>query len=272
VNFADGRIKGYGIRMGPRQKTFYVLYVRGNKNYGKNDFSGNSDGTVTDRATGLVWTKEDSGRGMVWKDALSYCENLNAGGRKDWRLPNAKELQSLVDYTRAPSLSGTAAIGPEFDSTVIVNEAGQADFPYYWTSTTHASAMSGASAAYISFGRALGYMNYAWVDVHGAGAQRSDPKTGDPAAYPYGHGPQGDAIRIYNYARCVAGGAEFDRKAGTKPASASSGSVGRPGAPKEAFDACSGKAYGDFCSFSAPRGLISGVCGYGMETSLICLP
>jgi hypothetical protein len=41
------------------------------------------------------------------------------------------------------------------------------------------------------------------MDVHGAGAQRSDPKSGDPDAYPTGHGPQGDAIRIYNYVRCV---------------------------------------------------------------------
>ena len=38
VNFADGRIKGYGIgtRNG-RQKTFYVLYVRGKESYGKNN-------------------------------------------------------------------------------------------------------------------------------------------------------------------------------------------------------------------------------------------
>ena len=42
-----------------------------------------------------------------------------------------------------------------------------------------------------------------WVDVHGAGAQRSDPKLGDPSAYPHGDGPQGDAIRIYNYVRLV---------------------------------------------------------------------
>jgi hypothetical protein len=46
-------------------------------------------------------------------------------------------------------------------------------------------------------------MNGTWMDVHGAGAQRSDPKSGDPADYPYGHGPQGDAIRIYNYVRLV---------------------------------------------------------------------
>ena len=42
-----------------------------------------------------------------------------------------------------------------------------------------------------------------WKDVHGAGAQRSDPKAGDPNDYPTGHGPQGDAIRIYNYVRPV---------------------------------------------------------------------
>jgi hypothetical protein len=41
------------------------------------------------------------------------------------------------------------------------------------------------------------------LDVHGAGSQRSDPKTGDPDDYPYGHGPQGDVIRIYNFVRLV---------------------------------------------------------------------
>ena len=46
-------------------------------------------------------------------------------------------------------------------------------------------------------------MNGNWLDVHGAGAQRSDPKVGDPADYPTGHGPQGDAIRIYNMVRLV---------------------------------------------------------------------
>jgi hypothetical protein len=44
-----------------------------------------------------------------------------------------------------------------------------------------------------------------YSDVHGAGAQRSDPKTGDPARFPHGHGPQGDAIRIYDFVRLVRG-------------------------------------------------------------------
>jgi len=55
----------------------------------------------------------------------------------------------------------------------------------------------------VAFGRAMGYMDGAWRDVHGAGAQRSDPKAGDPADYPTGNGPQGDAIRIYNYVRLM---------------------------------------------------------------------
>ena len=44
------------------------------------------------------------------------------------------------------------------------------------------------------------------MDVHGAGAQRSDPKTGDPSSYPvYGHGPQGDmcSVSIITSAACA---------------------------------------------------------------------
>ena len=60
-----------------------------------------------------------------------------------------------------------------------------------------ASAFEVASeAVYIAFGRALGDVDGAWVDTHGAGAQRSDPKAGSAASYPYGHGPQGDVVRI----------------------------------------------------------------------------
>lgn len=46
--------------------------------------------------------------------------------------------------------------------------------------------------------------NGQWIDAHGAGAQRSDPKVKDPAkTYPYADGPQGDAIRVENYVRLV---------------------------------------------------------------------
>jgi hypothetical protein len=42
----------------------------------------------------------------------------------------------------------------------------------------------------IAFGRAMGYMGGIWGDVHGAGAQRSDPKDGNPGDYPFGRGPR----------------------------------------------------------------------------------
>ena len=214
VNFADGRIKGYGLALFGSNKTFFVIYVRGNTGYGQNDFADNGDGTITDNATGLMWSRDDSGIGLNWEEALAWVEQNNAKnylGYSDWRLPDAKELQSIVDYTRSPDSTGSAAINPLFDVASIVNEAGQVDFPSYWTSTTHVnwSAVPGPSGVYVAFGRAMGYMNNTWVDVHGAGAQRSDPKSGDPADYPFGRGPQGDAIRIYNYVRCVRSGSQI---------------------------------------------------------------
>jgi hypothetical protein len=206
LNLADGRIKGYPIQTSGRvEKTYYVYYVRGNENYGINQFINNNNGTITDKPTGLMWMTTDSEQGMNWKDALSFAENLDYAGYSDWRLPDAKELQSIIDYSRSPDGTGTAAIDPMFTCTAIVNEAGVSDFPCYWSSTTHANMRenAGANAAYVSFGRALGYWMGMWQDVHGAGAQRSDPKLGDAANYPYGHGPQGDAIRILNFVRCV---------------------------------------------------------------------
>ena len=204
VNFADGRIKGYGMTMpGMGDKTFFVQCVRGNAYYGINDFVDNGDGTVTDAATGLMWARDDSGAGMDWQAALAYAETSGLAGHDDWRLPNSKELQSIVDYSRSPGTTASAAIDPVFNSAGIVNEAGQADWAFYWTGTTHANAIGGANACYVAFGRALGYMNGAWMDVHGAGCQRSDPKQGDPADFPYGNGPQGDAIRIDNMVRLV---------------------------------------------------------------------
>jgi hypothetical protein len=204
VNFADGRIKCYPTQVG-RNNGYYLRLVRGEP-YGQNEFIDYGDGTVIDQATGLVWQQDDSGTGLDWPSALDYCENLDLGGDTDWRLPNAKELQSIVDYSRSPGTTSSAAISPLFITTPIVNEAGQGDYAYYWTSTTHANQMGGSSAVYISFGRGLGYMNDTYLDVHGAGSQRSDPKTGDLADYPTTMGPQGDVRRLENYARCVRGG------------------------------------------------------------------
>lgn len=204
VNFADGRIKGYGYKRPgrSREKKFYVRYVRGNE-YGINDFVNNGDGTVTDRATGLMWMQKDSGKGMNWQDALEYSENMAYAKYNDWRLPNAKELQHLVDYSRSPAATDSPAIDPIFTTTSIKNEAGVIDYPYFWTSTTHLDGPHpGGNAVYVAFGRAIGKMHDKVMDVHGAGAQRSDPKTGSASF----HGPQGDARRSSNFVRCVRGG------------------------------------------------------------------
>jgi hypothetical protein len=175
--------------------------------------------TVYDEVTGLTWVRspDTDGNGelespadkLTWTEAQAYPAILNAaafGGYDDWRLPNAKELQSIVDYTRSPATTGSAAIDPVFHATAITNEAGAEDYAFYWSGTTHANSMGGGYGAYVAFGRSLGYMNNNWVDVHGAGSQRSDPKEGDPTDFPAGHGPQGDAIRINNMVRVVRGG------------------------------------------------------------------
>lgn len=214
-NAADGRIKGYPI-FDPRQrsgKRFTVRFVRGNKKYGRNRLHDNQDGTISDLATGLMWEKSDSGKGMNWQDALAWVAQKNAKthlGYKDWRLPDTKELHSIVDYSRSPQESASPAISPKFEVSAIMDEAGRKNYPFYWTSTTHQSVRGGFDAVYISFGDAYGYFkppgalgNPTLLDVHGAGAQRSDPKAGDPSDVPRGRGPQGDVIRILNYVRLV---------------------------------------------------------------------
>jgi hypothetical protein len=76
-------------------------------------FIDNGNGTVTDNLTGLVWLKNANCFGQkTWTEALDASNNLNQGicGLTDgsisgnWRLPNIKELQSLLDYGQAPAL------------------------------------------------------------------------------------------------------------------------------------------------------------------------
>jgi len=207
VNFADGRIKGYGLEIAGTDKTFFVMCVRDNTSYGQNYFIDNGDGTISDNATALMWAQDDSGEGLNWQEALAWVATKNSEnylGYSDWRLPNAKELQSLVDYSRSPDTTSSAAIDAKFNATSITNNANQTDYPFYWASTTHLK-WTGLveQGVYVAFGRAMGYLDDVWQDVHGAGAQRSDPKSGDPADYPTGSGPQGDVVRIYNYVRLV---------------------------------------------------------------------
>lgn len=208
VNFADGRIKSYPKykRRERKDNELYVRYVRENSAYGINRFKANGEQTVSDLATGLMWSRSDSETGMDYPTAKKYVKKLNQQkylGYQDWRVPTAKELQSIVDYTRSPDVTKSPAINSVFKTSSILNEAGKKDYPYFWTSSQLNVDGRSPEQIYIAFGRALGFMRNQWVDIHGAGAQRSDPPTGDPTQFKNGRGPQGDAVRIQNYIRVV---------------------------------------------------------------------
>ncbi|RWX43989.1 hypothetical protein H206_02652, partial [Candidatus Electrothrix aarhusensis] len=95
-------------------------------------------------------------------------------------------------------------IDPLFSTTEITDPDGNAQYPYFWTGTNHQDGVNHYDGAvYIAFGEAQGMMNNMLLDVHGAGAQRSDPKGGDPDDYPQYFGPQGDLCYVFNYVRCV---------------------------------------------------------------------
>ncbi|MEI6088843.1 MAG: DUF1566 domain-containing protein [bacterium] len=197
VNFGTGHIKAYSISVGPKH---FVRCVRGNLSYGVNLFQNNNDGTISDLATGLMWQQTDNGSGMDWEHALAYAQtqnNANYLGHNDWRLPNTKELQSLVDYTRSPYATNSANVGPAINSmfscTAIKNDGGKADYPYYWTCTSAKPNPNGAyaSAWYVAFGLAE---NGGGEDLHGAGAVRFDKKIVGT-----GEGEE----RVLNYVRLV---------------------------------------------------------------------
>ena len=93
-------------------------------------FTNNNNGTVTDIKTGLVWQQGEPGS-MTWGPALSYCEGLTLGGDSGWRLPNIKELESLIDDSRYFPATDTNY----FPNAIAIS---------YWSSTTDASNSYGA--------------------------------------------------------------------------------------------------------------------------------
>ncbi|MGH9360438.1 MAG: DUF1566 domain-containing protein [Thermoanaerobaculia bacterium] len=100
-------------------------------------FLDRGDGTVEDRCTGLLWVKQAPEEAWTWCEALAYCEGLEHPGSAGWRLPNARELESLVDFGR-PS----PAIDPVFTA-----------FPGgHWTSTSFTEAPDSAWCVVFSSG------------------------------------------------------------------------------------------------------------------------
>ena len=96
----------------------------------------NGNDTVTDRSTGLMWQQNTSSDVYSWERALSHAESLTLAGYDDWRLPNSRELLSIVNYDGyTPSIDWES-----FPATKT---------SMYWTSNTPPG-LSGA-AMYVGF-------------------------------------------------------------------------------------------------------------------------
>jgi hypothetical protein len=125
-------------------------------------FTDNLNGTITDNATGLMWIKDPSlcGGGtypnawasaantpapMTWANAIASCEALNYAVYGDWRLPNVKELQSIVDYGRA---------NPTIDQTYFPNTQSN----IYWSSTTFLASTISVFTVHFYYGDVDMYM------------------------------------------------------------------------------------------------------------------
>ena len=123
VSFHDGYVDG-----NDKTVNSYVRCVRGSEPPAQS-FTDNGDGTVTDNVTGLMWQQEDDNIMKQWPGALNYCNGLSFAGHTDWRLPNKRELVSILDYsTYNPTIDTTA-----FPKTKLF---------HYWSSTTSANETS----------------------------------------------------------------------------------------------------------------------------------
>jgi len=112
-------------------------------------FTDNGDGTVTDNLTGLIWLKDADCFGLkTWATALSDANTLNSGEcdlsdgsvQGDWRLPNVREMQSLIDY------------GSSYDALPSGHPFYNVQSCSYWTSTTYALDTSGAWGVGLNLG------------------------------------------------------------------------------------------------------------------------
>jgi hypothetical protein len=118
----------------------WALCVRNNQK--TISFVDNGDNTITDQKTRLIWQKQDDGTKRSRENALDYCENLTLGGSSSWRLPNIKELESIVDDNR---------VSPSINTT-------------YFPDTKHLS-----DANYISSSEYLASSNYSWTVTFNSG-------------------------------------------------------------------------------------------------------
>jgi len=178
VNHMTGHIKAYPADVSDMGK--YIRPVRGDI-YGVEDYLDNGDGTVTDNASGLMWMSADLKECVDWETALEMAENYEYAGYSDWRLPDVKELQSIVDYS-----GSYPAINQNYFQC---SENQENQNYYYWTSTSaYLSALEPDynSAWYVAFG----------YTSHGAGAVRFSPKYEESAASSEGEDNILNSVRL----------------------------------------------------------------------------
>jgi hypothetical protein len=119
----------------------------------------NGDGTVSDLNTGLTWEKKGWDGGphdftaqLSWTAAFDFVAALNAGafaGYRDWRLPNKRELQTIMDAGEVDPCVG-AAFDSDCEPGCTPLECSCTHTAGYWTSTSYAG--DGEFAWYLSFG------------------------------------------------------------------------------------------------------------------------
>jgi len=119
---------------------------------------------VEDTHTGLIWQNRDDGNKRPWADAKYYCDELVWAGRKDWRLPTALELSTIIDYG-------------EYDPT-ISTEVFDSRASSYWSSTASTIIPDGAWFVNFLNGVVNAYtkdeLNYALCVCGGSDSQTDD--------------------------------------------------------------------------------------------------
>ncbi len=85
-------------------------------------FQINSDGTVLDKETNLMWAADDNDQSMTWAEAGEYCTSYDVAGYKDWRTPTVSELAALLEagirqHEKIIRISGDRVWASETDDT-----------------------------------------------------------------------------------------------------------------------------------------------------------
>ena len=93
----------------PKGSIAWVRCVRGNP-LPLGPYVDNKDDTVTDQSTGLMWQQTNDVSKSSWDDALAHCSESVLAGHDGWRLPNIRELFSIVErYQAATAVLGSRA-------------------------------------------------------------------------------------------------------------------------------------------------------------------